>query len=685
MDADKFRQYGDFLLGAFKSPPNEPRKEPAPPQSPMTINGYYTIKNDTTLTFFVATREPIPVVGWTTDEFTGIEGKLKIVGFSDKKGLDYNWSFDFQTNKQQTILPGNNYVTGAILYPPGQQVIVTRERTGKLKGFYFIRNKQVEVYLTQLPPDGFYKDWVIKGLPGGKVSFYSDIPGIINDKPFVASATMDTELGNDPKFVSFEDVVTTEPQVSTEFIGARVTPIAELKYDIPTGPLKGGDYARLRDLNTDLDEKKIKPEFKELNNQGFDAGAILALHAVGPQDKYVTSTDFENSEWNPKFPQYTNFAQSQRIVPLPGSKFLGETVTVELKPAEMSDLMSNMYLQCTLPAISGSYCSNVGRALIAQIDFMLNETVVETLYDDWYIIKDQLFADADEQLGLKMALNNPGRVIIPLEFFFCRRHSGGKGKRNSLSKPFFPTCATRKQNIYIRIKFHNQAWFTNSESQIEILNPALIIEEVKLSDRERIYYMNNPLRLVINRTIRESTLKFASGKANLNLTASMPVVMIAWFIRNKLYESQNRDFYDTRYDYGYSTKYMKVSVPLSFATGEVVNFVDTIKTAKITLNSIDILSTFEGGTYFSFKQPMEHGLSVPSKNIYMYSFGLSPKEYNQGGYLNFSKLNSQTSTLQLEFKPEYSSTVEADYNLHLYYYGYTVLEFQNGFARLPFL
>jgi hypothetical protein len=125
-------------------------------------------------------------------------------------------------------------------------------------------------------------------------------------------------------------------------------------------------------------------------------------------------------------------------------------------------------------------------------------------------------------------------------------------------------------------------------------------------------------------------------------------------------------------------------VQLQFPSGPS-NFVDVINTAKITLNNVDILSTFQGSLYYSFKQPMEHYLSIPSKNIYVYSFGLTPKEYNQGGYLNFSKLNSQTTYIQLNFNASYANQIISGYNLYLFYYGYSLLQFQGGFASLPFL
>jgi hypothetical protein len=187
----------------------------------------------------------------------------------------------------------------------------------------------------------------------------------------------------------------------------------------------------------------------------------------------------------------------------------------------------------------------------------------------------------------------------------------------------------------------------------------------------------------INKVLKESGITFNQGKPLVNLTANFPVTLMTWFFRNKNYESTSNLYFDSRYNYGYTTKYINTST-LTFPSG-VTNYIDVIDNAKITLNNIDILSNFPGSLYFSFQQPMQHKLSIPSKNIYMYSFGLNPKEYNQGGYLNFAKLNSQTTTLSISFLPQYSSQIISGYNLYVFYYGYTLLQFDNGFASLPYL
>jgi len=283
-------------------------------------------------------------------------------------------------------------------------------------------------------------------------------------------------------------------------------------------------------------------------------------------------------------------------------------------------------------------------------------------------------------------------IIVPLDFFFCRRHSANNKARERLRRPYFPLCSMWNQKLYVRFTFQPNNWWCNVPvgSGIDLYSPdgttfpTIITEEILLTDEERLYYMSTPQKYLVPQVQKESTLSFSGNNPVLELTANFPVQTIAWFFRNKNYETViDGRYYDSRYSYGYTTQYIQTGINLQFPSGNS-NFVDVISNAKITLNSIDILSTFQGSLYYSFKQPIEHNLSIPSKNIYTYSFGLSPKEYNQGGYLNFSKLDSQTTNLTLLFKNEYSSQITQGYNLYLFYYGYNLLVFQDGFATIPF-
>lgn len=524
-----------------------------------------------------------------------------------------------------------------------------------------------------------------------------------------------------------------EPKYSTEFVPARFyTSELEKRKPVEINPkvMGGKTYVPLRDLGTEIrDDEPTQSRFIDLKNKGFSMGSVLSLYAVGPQNKYMQSENPKNSAWNNSFKQHTNFVLYHRVTPFPPAQpsYQGQTYTIELLPTELGHLISNMYFTCTIPLAPVSVNENIGRALIKQVDLMVNETVVETLYDDWYIIRDQEFLDADEQLGMYSLVGGYNsnvsvtsqslNIVCPLEFFFCRRHSHENKGRERLRRPFFPACAMWNQKLYVRFTFHPSAWWSNTTSTFDFTNPSLLTEEILLENTEKLYYQNTPLRFIVNRVKKETPVSFGAAstsgifastgtsqivqgtvnQTSVQLSANFPVQSIFWFFRARNYESVTSSnvsilgspdgtYYNQRYNYGYTSDYIRTGVIVNFPSSNntPTNFIDPIATAKITLNNIDILSTFQGSLYYAYKQPMEHGLSVPSRNIYTYSFGLSPAEYNQGGFLNFSKLNSQITTLTLVFNPTYATQISQGYNLYIFYYGYSVLEFQAGFARLAF-
>jgi hypothetical protein len=217
--------------------------------------------------------------------------------------------------------------------------------------------------------------------------------------------------------------------------------------------------------------------------------------------------------------------------------------------------------------------------------------------------------------------------------------------------------------------------------------PRVIFEEIQLTDEERQYIKTKPRRLVVNHVIKEPPLYFeqgTNGQITLNIGANFPVTFMCWFIRRGDFESLTR-YVDSRYSYGYTTKYINAATPITFFNGVKFNYIDLINSAQISLNGNPILSKLGGGVYFTMKQPLDHALSIPTKSMYVYSFGLNPKEYNQGGFMDFSPLNSSTTTLTIEFNPAYATELAKAFSLYMFYYGYTVMEIKDGFGRLVFV
>ena len=734
------------IVNLFKKELPELVSQPVPPPvaavegvnvvlNPIEINGFYLLTGNNYVTFYVTSNNSTRTTlsgDWVATGVTGLAGQLKValpvetnmtmqprvVKISDTTSESYIWSFNIQSDTEQIVAP-YQAVTGTTLYPPGQIDYTSMKRKGTITGYYDVVQHVTKYIFSADPPAGFGVGWTVEDLKGFqgpcRVVSYTDVTyqnwvnGTLTPtrEMFAILAPIDGSIPENTAKPVYTSGTVKEPGFLSTFVPANftnfdksmATGLQKFQIEINQSVRGGATTVPLRDLNTGF--KYENPELGPLSDvtgRGFSSGSVTALHAIGPQEDHLLLEDFSKSQWNPDFKRHTNSVMYQRVIPFPppNPSYQNQTIQLELLPTELGHLLSNMYLKVTMPALpTGSqYSAQLGRALIKQVDLLVNETVIETLYDDWYIIRDQLFLDADEQTGMFQAVGGSNinsqvatDYIIPLEFFFCRRKSHNDQDDERLRRPYFPLCAMWNQRLYVRFTFQPNTWWCNvaAPHTTDLVLPKLVTEEILLENAEKLYYTNTPLKYIVNRVKKESTLTFSAGNPQLQLTASFPVQTVAWFFRNKNYEDTTSGLYsDSRYNYGYTTQYIQTGIQLNFPSG-VSNYIDVIDTAKITLNNVDILSTFQGSLYYTFKQPMEHGLSIPSKSIYSYSFGLTPKEYNQGGYLNFSKLNSQTTTLTLVFNPSYATQISQGYNLYMFYYGYTLLEFQGGFARLPYV
>ena len=97
--------------------------------------------------------------------------------------------------------------------------------------------------------------------------------------------------------------------------------------------------------------------------------------------------------------------------------------------------------------------------------------------------------------------------------------------------------------------------------------------------------------------------------------------------------------------------------------------------AKLNLNGHDRFAQ-RNASYFRTVTPLQAGLNVPSKHIYVYSFALEPQEHQPSGTCNFSRIDSA----QLKF-----SAVESNSDdLHVYAVNYNVLRIMSGMGGLAY-
>lgn len=394
-------------------------------------------------------------------------------------------------------------------------------------------------------------------------------------------------------------------------------------------------------------------------------GALMALGAQSAQDQYVWGT---SSHWTPQQYTHTPFALTQNFQTFQSvNGYLGQKMRVEIIPGNVPDLLTNIYLAFTLPNTHEFpdgvienivYISNVGRAIFYQVSLIIDNTYVETLTDDWYTLRDELFLTQDQKNAMTKVLNNGPDYIVPLDLFFCHR-------KNS-PNPYLPMCALTNSRIFLEFQFQPAGWISpNTDFVLDLENPYLIIEGVTLGPEEKLYYMSTPLDITVPIAQKEAVGQYQDNRVVTHLSANFPVAMLVWFIRNRLYETYDPRFYADRYSYGYTTQY-------------IASPVDTVQEVTMYFNNQNVLSTFPNGVYHSTVQPFEHGLTVPQKNIYMYSFTDNPRKYQTDGVVDFSKYDYSTTHIDVTFYPQYITDVENNFSFNLYYFGFQVLHVENG-------
>lgn len=420
----------------------------------------------------------------------------------------------------------------------------------------------------------------------------------------------------------------------------------------------------------------------------------IALIAVGPQDDYVIDNTVPILK---KIEQHTPLSIDQVNIKFGNPPIIANGKhRIAINPRTIGgDLISNMHLSVTLPKLikGESYCDNIGRALIKSLSLYIDEQLIEYITCDWLVIRDQLFLDEDEKMSLSTIINegypvdgdgfkinyasSPHEVelIIPLEFFFCRRHSQYKTENERTTKPFLPLCAMYRQMLYIDIEFNSQEFFTNSSVPVDFAKqPFLIVELITVMPEERLSIQAGTQNIVINKVYKEPISELTTGDGKINFTVNYPVSLTTWFFRRRVFETLDSRFFDNRFQFGYT-----------YTDNSIYKNRDPFQFIRLYINNEDVTPEVGGVLFFKYLQSLNYNMSTPTNEIYMYSFGKNPKEYNTGNTFDFSKVDYKSTFIQFKLDPVIALDVTTNYTLNMYHSGYGVLRFSGGFATLNFI
>jgi|TARA_R110002111_G_scaffold218433_3_gene280640 hypothetical protein len=446
--------------------------------------------------------------------------------------------------------------------------------------------------------------------------------------------------------------------------------------------------------------------------QGPDQAAVLSLNAIGQQDTYLLRNDPEHSFFKYDTNRHSNFTKFHKNVtiskPATASTTwpFGETVKVTLNPQNMGDLLSNMYIHMTFPAVdsNSNIADQIGRHVIESVAMRVDETEVDKYHDDWGIIYDELYLDASEKRTKRYTLNRnqtdntshlndealsryKSELMIPIPLFFSRKYEGDEYDSNSPNRPYFPTCAIHKQKIEFEIKFRPMSFFTNNAGDLTLDTFNLITEEITVSPQERVYLMTKKQLFITDIAKKHPTEQTIIGENSikLQLVPNIPVKSLFWFLRKEIYEDETAHGSPATPDANITTRGM--SNRFNFSTSSSYSIANSflsavMDSAKIYINGQDLPNIpVADHNYFKYVVPHSCRLSRPNRNIYTYAFSMNPINVEPSGSLDFSKMNSDRTLLDIQLKPAAITDV---YTLHLYYVGYQTFEFSNGFMSLAY-
>jgi hypothetical protein len=423
-------------------------------------------------------------------------------------------------------------------------------------------------------------------------------------------------------------------------------------------------------------------------------GGIIQLAAKGRQNEHLNAKP-EFTLFKTSHNRYTNFAEDVEfndfngMVTFGGQKVsstisrYGDLITdlmlwVQLPPLvapiDIKDISGNT----VIPELTAAYWVNaIGYALIEEVSIEIGSQDVDTLYQDWLFVWEELTqrpgARIREQIGRfdwnsdvetdMIAYSSKARTLwIQLPFWF-NKYFLEKG----LSVPLISltyhevkvkvtfanigdiTCVVYKESgspvrdlkwwlVENSTKSTPMNGATNQPLQNSDLTAKLLVTYVYLDNNERNAFAEADHEYVITTTQRQiqSITTQGATQDSIKLYFNHPSNLILWIVRPI---SWNTSAGRRRYSVGYKDRF-DWSSKVSDSTETLLygDVTDPITNATLRLNSHERWPENMDSTYFRVVQPQLKFENIPAAYIYVYVFAISGGTWNPTSTLNFSRI-----------------------------------------------
>ena len=148
------------------------------------------------------------------------------------------------------------------------------------------------------------------------------------------------------------------------------------------------------------------------------------------------------------------------------------------------------------------------------------------------------------------------------------------------------------------------------------------------------------------------------------------------FVKNAEYFKQQIDFFDNNINPCLPDAEEQFSVNTNQYDIDQKNI---LYYGKLLLNSNDRFD-FRDSIFFNAMQPFKYHTNSPDEGIYVYSFGITPEDFQPSGTCNFSRINR--AQLQLGLRQTVNTDIE--YNVNLWAHNVNVFRIMGGIGSIVF-
>ena len=400
-------------------------------------------------------------------------------------------------------------------------------------------------------------------------------------------------------------------------------------------------------------------------------GGTLQLVIKGGQDIYITGNP-ETSFFKSVYRRHTNFS-IECVEQVLHGQIKNDEFTLNYTMNKSGDLLSKMHFEIDLPfqnitnTTSGNYChynNTTGYTFLKDISLSIGEKEIDKHDGRYYDILNEL---RHENGGLDYLVNrnidgneminapNATKLFIPLNFWFCKHMSQS-----------IPLIALQFHDVKLKATFRGMKHIINSQyesgpddtitgsdkTQPNKPNIKLWTNYIHLDVDERKKFAQDHHEYLIEQVQHIET----EYKPYIDIHLNHPVKSLYWVIQNDIAVKSRGDYKfidNLKNTYGDPTKtssqnqWIHSNDYLNYKIHEPVNSshlrgeknYEHFKNMKLTFNGIDRFKERDA-TYFRTIQPLENNYTIPSKNIYMYSFCLNPDGHEPSGSCNFSRIDN---------------------------------------------